>query len=234
MSNLSTLFWSSKKKSTLDYGLLDEDLLTYDTGDIILFSGVSWLDRAIRLCSGSKYSHVGIVLRDPVNIDPKLTGLYFIESTLNIVPDAEDGKPKFGVTLHKLDQVLAEHAKAGDKAVLRKIRGFGSANSTRIPAAYDAVKFIPYDITLTDWIRAKEVADEKSIEEFISTHRVPAKDLQEISSLWCSAFVGFFYVQLGILEPSTAWALLAPKHFSQQDEDLSFLPGYSLREERTI
>ncbi len=219
----------------LGYKLLD-DPVAYGTGDLILFSGESALSKAIKFCSRSKFSHCGIVLREPTYIDSNLVGTYFIESTLNLTPDAEDGKPKFGVTIHLLADVLASHAKDGDKSYLRKVQGLSGAHSLdeRIRSAYDVTKNIPYNVDPVAWIRAKEASNATSIDDFIAHHRYPQNELQDTRALWCSEFVGYFYSKIGVLDRDTPWSLLAPAHFSAKEEDLDFANGCSLGPERII
>ena len=62
------------------------------TGDILLYSTSLWYSKIIEKCTGSKYSHISIILRDPVYIDPKLKGLYILESGFEKTPDPTDTK----------------------------------------------------------------------------------------------------------------------------------------------
>ena len=53
---------------------LDTFLETCQTGDILLYNSNYWYSRLIEWGSGSKFSHISIVLRDPTFINEKLTG----------------------------------------------------------------------------------------------------------------------------------------------------------------
>lgn len=224
-------------KSTPSYVSLDKSTIDYNTGDLILFSGTSLLDRAIRLCSKSKYSHCGIVLINPTCIDPALIGTYFIESTLAIEPDVEEHVPKFGITLHKLDDVLEEHKKAGDTIYVRKIRGLsGLATLDKdIKSTYEQVKDVPYTVNPLMWLTAKEVVDDPmGAEDFAAKYKLSDKTTQNVKSMWCSAFCGFFLSHIGVLDPLTPWSLLAPKHFSSKYQDLEFINGCSFDPEQPL
>jgi len=215
----------------------DIPVVEYNTGDLILFSGSSILDLAVRYCSKSSYSHCGIILNSPVYIDPKLVGIYFIESTLSEIPDVEDGKIKFGVTLHLLSDILSEHAAAGDKAFLRKVSGIDVKSDSiieKIKTVYNSTQNIPYDIDVTEWLIAKDAVDAPDIDSFLNHHFLPKDETQRTASMWCSEFAGFFYTSVGVLDPNTPWGLLAPKHFSQATEDLDFINGCSLGDEISI
>ena len=78
-----------------------------DTGDIILFSGNYIVSKAIEFITGSIYSHVGVVIKNPKFIDKNLEdGLYIIESGTESINDPENNRKKFGVQLTKLDYII--------------------------------------------------------------------------------------------------------------------------------
>lgn len=205
----------------------------YNTGDLILFSGSGLIDLAIRYCSKSNYTHCGIVLRDPVYIDPKLIGVYFIESTFSESADTEDGKVKLGVTLHLLKDILAQHREAGDKIYVRKLQGLRWSESLgeKIIKAYESSKDIPYNADLTEWFIAKCASDAPDLEVFMNSHLFSDAHLQGTKSMWCTEFVGYFYYRIEVLRPDTPWSLLSPKNFSSSMEDLEFMPGMGLGKE---
>ena len=69
----------------------------FRTGDIILLSGrKSIFSKIVEWATYSTYSHIGIVLKDPVQIDPSLRGLYLWESGMEPVPDSIDHVKKLG------------------------------------------------------------------------------------------------------------------------------------------
>ena len=79
----------------------------FDTGDIILFSDKSFIPSLlISYFTNSKYTHIGMILKDPTYIKEDLKGLYIFESTgLSSINDAEDNKNKFGVQIRKFEDV---------------------------------------------------------------------------------------------------------------------------------
>ena len=88
------------------------DLSQLDTGDILLFSAqwswnpINWFARAVEYFTSSPYSHIGIVMRDPVCIDSDLKGLYLWESTYQGTPDPQDGNIKLGVQMTPMKQIM--------------------------------------------------------------------------------------------------------------------------------
>ena len=94
------------------------------TGDILLFDyegggsmGIfSWL---IKKATKSNITHVGMVLKDPVFINPTLKGYYVWESGWEGTPDPQDGKIKLGVQIAPLSQLLDSYKNTGHVVVRR-------------------------------------------------------------------------------------------------------------------
>lgn len=214
------------------YNKLIEDFHP-NTGDIILFNGSGIIDKTIQYFSKSNYCHIGIVLKDCSYIDPKLTGTYFIESSYDKTPDIEEHIVKFGVMLHNLDYVIQRSKKAGDNMYLRRLGNFKLTDHIKnlIKDVYLKYRDIPYNISPLDWLRAKEAVDDISVETFAKIDHTKA---QETHYLWCSAFVGLFYVKIGVLIDTTPWDLLSPGSFSTSKQDLIFIQDYYLLPEESI
>lgn len=86
------------------------DFSKFDTGDILLFgSKKSKLSELIEWWCDSKWSHVGIILKDPKFIDYKLKGYYLLESGYEDFVDAEDNIKKYGVQIVPLEKVFQEY-----------------------------------------------------------------------------------------------------------------------------
>ena len=76
------------------------------TGDILLFSTNCWYSKLIEFFTHSKFSHIAIILKDPIFINPKLKGLYILESGAEKKPSPEDENKKYGVQITKLEDIL--------------------------------------------------------------------------------------------------------------------------------
>lgn len=86
------------------------DFSKFYTGDILLFgSKKSKLSELIEWWCDSKWSHVGIILKDPKFINYKLKGYYLLESGYEDFADAEDHIKKYGVQIVPLEKVFQEY-----------------------------------------------------------------------------------------------------------------------------
>jgi len=167
-----------------------------NTGDIILFAGEqSLFDKFLNFFTGSPYTHVGIVIKDPENLE---SGLYMLESGLEPMPDCESGKKIFGVQLHKLDEVAK-----GQNVYYRKLHLDKPRDLTQPVCAIDKlVHGKPYDINPIDWFEAE-----------LRILHPDCVSKQQTSSFWCSALVAYIYVKLGLLGDSVPWTLISPKEW---------------------
>ena len=75
------------------------------TGDIVLFSGMGRISDLIKFFSGSKWSHIGLVVKSD-DIDMVLL---WESTSLNSVNDIESGTAKNGVQLVALSERIAKY-----------------------------------------------------------------------------------------------------------------------------
>jgi len=89
---------AKKNKPTISYSEL---AATAKTGDIVLFEGVSLFSKLVRIFTGSRFSHIGMIYRHPEAL------LFFQATTLKTVRDVlKNGEKHEGVQLGPLKQVL--------------------------------------------------------------------------------------------------------------------------------
>jgi len=201
---------------------IKEDLRT---GDLILFHSkdrglLGVFNSLIEYFTGSPYDHVGMILKDPIYLNEKLTGLYVWESGLEYNPDAL--KYKLGVQITPLEEILQSNNNGS--AYIRKIKCTDELyNSTftedTLKEIRDAVHNKPYDINPKDWILALFRMDTEP---------------QKTTRFWCSALVGYIYTKLGILEENTDWSILRPSDFSLESRDkyINYKDGFKLDDEQ--
>lgn len=178
-----------------------------DTGDILLFKGTSIFGRILELFGKSRYSHVGIVLKNPKFLNDTLEdGLYIFESSYNNTPDSEDHMYKLGVQIHKLEDVLNEYKEYKEYVYIRKL------NCVRDDLFYKKLNDIhkevhnkPYDINICDWITAKYNLDKKV---------APNPKYMSTKDFWCSALVCFIFKELGFIKDDINWTIMAPRELS--------------------
>ena len=206
-------------------------MLPLKTGDILLCHAgnepwpLSWFAGLIRYFTHSPFSHIGMVLYNPTFINPTLTGTFVWESSgadENI--DPQDGKHKFGVRITPLADFLSVYEKQGGSIMVRRLQGASDRFTEAIlKQVHDTVYAKPYDFRPDDWIKAM-------FPDVASSITTPTTE-----RFWCSALVGYFYVQAGIIDASTIWSLLSPSNFSSSDvHTLKFLEGAHLDCEQTI
>ena len=181
--------------------------LELQTGDLILFRGTSWISTILEYVGKSKYSHIGIVIKNPRFLNENLEdGLYLLDSSFGSSPDVEDGRIKYGVQLHKLDDILAQ---CSPKSVyVRKI------TATRDQAFYEKFAQVhkdvydkPYDLHICVWIEAKLNMDAP----------IPVNTVWRWTNrFWCSALVSYIYCKVGWISECN-WGIIAPREYSSTD-----------------
>lgn len=185
------------------------------TGDLLLFSTTTnkckhnfaeaflcCLGTCIKCCTGSKFTHCGIVIQDP-SWYPELKGTFVLESTgLENVPDAEDHLVKFGVQLRRLEEVLLSFdGQVGYRSVhIPRGREFYH----RLTEAHSLCHNRPYDILPRHWLAAATNA------------RASVPDTTQ--EFFCSALVAFVYVELGLLPKTYRWTTCTPAELAEHDD----------------
>ncbi len=182
-----------------------------DTGDILLFRGNQVVSRLLECLGRSKYSHVGMVLKNPKYIRPDLPdGLYVLESSSNNTPDAEDHQFKIGVQIHRLDDILKEFSK-GSVYIRRVACQRDETFYQRLVEVHEEVHNKPYNLNPADWIRA----------EWNLIHPLEVNPVyQKTDAFWCSALLCYLYGRLECLETEMDWTLIAPREFSSEEGTL--------------
>ena len=193
---------------------------TLKTGDIILFNsnqGGIWkfVSNLIRWGTQSEYTHIAMILKDPIFIDGSLKGLYIWESGWENV----DGNTKLGVQITPLRDIVELYRQTGGKCYYRRICCNENCFSvSKLKKLYANVVNKMYDLCPLDWIEAYFRID---------------LNPQKTDRFWCSAFVGYIYTYLGILEENVDWSILRPSDFSLEDNNkhLQFNSDYKLSPE---
>lgn len=197
------------------------------TGDLLLFDyqkkgGLfSFFTSAIKYFTNSKYSHIGMVLKDPTFIDKKLKGYYVWESSWEGKADPQDGKIKLGVQITPFEEIYASYENDNSSIFVRRVSENAETLLTpdNLKKVHEVVYFKPYDIVPEDWIEAAFKKDSHP---------------QKTDRFWCAALVGYIYTKCKLLDSATDWSKLAPVDFSVKGEDVKFRNNVSLGEEEEI
>jgi len=176
------------------------------TGDILLFSELptslwmSCLDRIIKTCTNSKYSHSALVIVDPPWA-PALKGTFVWESSWHGTPDPQDNEVKFGVQLTPLDFYIKQYP--GRVSIYARHQTLKSVFTTEhLLKIHPTVYKKMYDTRPCDWIYAA-MCRRRSC---------------QTDSFTCSAFVSYILTQLSILKQDTCWTTISAAELSSSRE----------------
>lgn len=177
----------------------------FNTGDILLFHGEDYFfSYVIEFFDKSPYSHIGIILKDPIYINPKLKGYYLLESGTETFPDAENNEKKFGVQISSLEKIFDDYT---GKIYYRKLHcNRDNDFYTNLKKAHSIVHNRPYDLNPIDWIKA--------------AFHIKTGNEQKKTTFWCSALTSFIYVMLNFLPNDIPWTIIAPIDFSQNKRSI--------------
>ena len=214
MGAILTKIWEcfASKKENLDLSIID----TLNTGDIILFSGDTIISDIVKFATNSKWSHVGIVVKDPdflINKPGTINGIYLLESDSPSQKDLDSGKYKIGVQISDLKEKIASYdgevwiRRLNTKLEKEKIHSV-------IKIVYNTLYNKPYDwypVNLLDAV----LENETKLGDLLDS------DPRHIDRVFCSALVGYSYVCLELLENKTEWSFLFPKYFAEINNLLS-------------
>jgi hypothetical protein len=194
--------------------------INFKTGDLILLDGRDPYDEScfmecisdvIEFLTGSKYSHVAMVLKDPTFLEggPR-TGLFIIESGVENTTDVEDNKIKFGVQVQELDTALNSWE---GTIYYRSLNCIQTEFESALTRAHETVHNDLYDLIIGDWIRSGF----NCTTNFQKSHRT--------RTFWCSALVAYLYAQMGLLDENIPWSNIRPKDFGTENDGINNLCG---------
>jgi hypothetical protein len=181
-----------------------ENVKSLHTGDILLFDEspsecpMRCLTSIIKCCTQSLYSHVAIVIVDPPWTT--LKGCYVWESSSHGIKDPQDGKIKFGVQLTPISFYLTEYPGNVHIYVRRPLHlnTYLKWNAMTLKHIQKKVYDKPYDARAVDWLCAwLKISNKRTTQRF-----------------FCSAFVCFVLVELGIVSSDTNWTLMTAANMS--------------------
>ena len=182
----------------------EELLSSCKTGDLLLFNTrTHWYDFLIEKFTNSKFSHVGMVVRDISCGDCSDVGICMLESGYESFQDVVDHKDIYGVQLADLNKVLATYGDGGRSGYvyyrsLDCVRddAFLETTRTKIEPVYDK----PYDLLPQDWVK--------------SAFHITSGNERRTRTFWCSALIAYMYDMYGFIDDHTPWTIIQPTQFS--------------------
>jgi len=209
--------------SLLDASNLEKLYDQMNTGDIILFGSEKYyISRLIEWYSGSKWSHIGIVLKDPTYINPLLTGLYLFESGAEDMVDSADKIYKYGVQIVPLQEKIKRYK---GYAYWRKLDANIDNLSYKMLSIYISVHNRPYDLSFYDLLSTKMnvVFKNKKYKNAIMNWFRP--NHRKLDEFFCSALVGYIYTELELIDKNTQWTECRPAYFSEENPNFTMING---------
>jgi hypothetical protein len=213
--------------------------IVYDTlltGDLIIFSGTnSIMSNIVQIATGSIWSHIGIVIKDPnflIKSDGEKKGLYLLNSDGNYEIDIESETTKIGVQLVDLKKkienydglivtrhLLTNNERHNEEENNKRNLLFREAYQTVFDKSYD---YIPLNLFVTFLHNAGyEFAD-----NWINNRHT--------DYLFCSALTAYIYTVSGIMPKDTKWSIYTPDFFTKNSDDSFCFESYTLSPMITI
>lgn len=188
--------------------ILDERQYTFKTGDIILFSGQGLISTGIKVGTGSKWSHVGMIIRlqefDMVAV--------WESTTLKTIKDSKTGTYVKGVQINQLRDRIIQYG--GDIAVrhLEDVE-FTQDDMSKLSVLRRDLTGRPYQKGILELIKA-------------AYDGPGGANKEDLSSIFCSELVAEAYQTLGLLDENIASSDYVPADFSENSKKpLKLLKG---------
>ena len=179
--------------------LLSTSISSLQTGDVLLFSGRGLSSEVIRWFTGSRWTHVGVVVRLDDTDEPLL-----LES--NLGPESVDllsGQAQPGICLVQIERKLSDYQ--GDIAIRRRQGEPLSVRQRRLVRRLVRKLYRrPYRHYL--W---RQVID-----------RLPFTQRRDYSAMFCSELVAELYRRLGWLPQDVRCGRFVPGHFAAESFQL--------------
>jgi hypothetical protein len=189
---------------------LDEAVATTATGDIWLFRGRSFADRAIRAVTNSPVNHVGMA----VALDDLPPLLWHAELGRSL-PDVWSGQRQRGVQLHVLrDAVTTWNERYGQRAWLRQLEGtIERVHEDRLMEVIARLDGKPFPTTVglaRNWLTARVRRRESPLE-----------------AVYCAELVATTYQHMGLLPSKRPASWYDPGRFWSGDRT-ALVPPFAL------
>jgi hypothetical protein len=189
---------------------LDDAVATARTGDIWLFRGRSFADRAIQTMTNSPVNHVGMV----VALDDLQPLMWHAELGRSL-PDVWSGERQRGVQLHVLrDAVTTWAERYGQRAWMRRLEGtITREHEDRLMQAIQRMDGKPFPSTpglIRSW----------------ATGRVQRREVSR-ETVYCAEVVASTYQQMGLLPSRRPSSWYDPGKFWSGDH-IDLVPPYAL------
>ena len=175
-----------------------------DTGDVLLFESnytgsFGWWAKIVSFVTGSKWTHVALILKDPVYIDKSYRGLYVLEC------GSEEWADKWGVIVSPYEKVVSDTSHK--RISCRKLETNIDLSEDKLKVIWNTIEGKQYDTNPIELVaiqlRNRWLANPRKLDKFV-----------------CSTLVAYVYTALGFLPRETNWFFFEPWHFSDANTKL--------------
>lgn len=165
-------------------------------GDIVLFSGKGFTSGAVRFFTGSRWSHVGLVIRDDAHDEP----LMLESTTTDEAADIDLGHAVRGVQIVSLQEKLAAY---DGRVALRRLE---------LEARPDGLDLELRELAELWRYRGYKDFTANLLADVLSPRRRP----QHVNRVFCSELVAEVYKRIGVMCRSARSARLVPGDFARE------------------
>lgn len=211
----------------------------FNTGDIILFGSHNYIvSKIIEWYCGSKWSHIGIVLKDPYDIDPSLKGYYLLQSTFGVFPDSLSGIKEYGVQIVPLEETLQNYRGYISARKLENLSDkMRDGINRKLAGIFITIRDKPYDLSIIDFLCLGVKIDkpEKQSKYPLINYIFGLNESgHKTDKFICSGLVAYVYTELGLLNYYFKWDECMPKYFSEENSLLYLNDDCRLSDEIVI
>lgn len=193
-----------------------------ETGDVVLFEGDYYVSKIIEYATHSKWSHVGIVVKDPKFLFNKesIKGTFLYESDGIELDDIDTGGKMCGVQIVDLQKKINNYK---GTVGIRKLHWNKSSKDVDdiLQVVYNTTYHKSYDWNIIDLLDPLIYSKHWILDKLLRI------DHRRTSAFFCSAFAAYVYTQLGLFKKTTEWSLILPKYFA---DVVNLENGYKLGE----
>lgn len=187
---------------------------SFNSLDIILYSSQnSYYRYFINLLTGKKWTHVAVIIhgKDINEIHSNFSKniyhldnnkLYIWESNIDNQLDSEDNICKKGIRIIPFEKHIFKNCKHKIRKLKKKLN---IQQINKLKEIHLDVHSKLYDYNIIHWL------------ELLLGFPFTNNDIQRDNSFVCSAFIGFLFTKLELLDSNTNWNLLKPDYFDSDN-----------------
>lgn len=166
------------------------------TGDMLLFRGNAWTSRIVTCLTSSKWTHCGMVWKDPPNEKP---GLYILESSISEKDD--------GVQISPLTDYITAYT---GEVWVKSITTEQDHRFEKLPLIYARTEGKEYNLLPSDVVR------------LVNRGGCGWRSYKKRCFV-CSTYLAFVYERLGFIASQIDWTIVQPQDFVDDNTYITWI-----------